>query len=80
MYHLNGFEILKLIYILHDGISEVSDWNELFHWIAREFKIVDDVMSTMIWFFTTTWSLLQLHVKFTTAPSCLHDLGEFALS
>ena len=33
---------------LNECISEVSDWNYIFHWIAREFKIVDDVMSTMI--------------------------------
>ena len=27
MFHLNGFEILILFYILHDCISGVSDWN-----------------------------------------------------
>ena len=46
---LNGFEILILFYILHDCISEVSDWNWTIHWIAREFNIVDDVMSTIIY-------------------------------
>ena len=24
---LNGFEIIILFYILHDRVSEVSDWN-----------------------------------------------------
>ena len=33
----------------HDCISEVSNWNKIFHWIAREFQIFDDVMSTIIW-------------------------------
>ena len=45
--HLNGFEILVLFYILHDCISEVQI--EIRFWIAREFKIVDDEMSTIIW-------------------------------
>ena len=48
MSHLNGFEILISFYILHDCISEVSDWNWIFHWIAWEIKIVDDIMSTII--------------------------------
>ena len=30
MFHLDGFEILVSFYILHDCISEVSDWNEIF--------------------------------------------------
>ena len=47
--HLNGFEILILFYILYDRISEVSDWNKVFHWISQEFKIVNDVMPTVIW-------------------------------
>ena len=46
--HLNRFEILILFYILHDCINEVSDWNEIFHWIAWEFKIVNDVMSGIV--------------------------------
>ena len=49
MSHLNGFQILISFYILQDCISEVSDWSKIFHWFVREFKIVDDVMSTIIW-------------------------------
>ena len=48
MAHLNRFESLILFYIFHDCISEVSHWNEIFYWIAQEFKIVYDVMSTTI--------------------------------
>ena len=60
MSHLNGFEILVLFYILHDCISEVSDWKKIFHWIAREFKIVDDVMSTIIWWSVKTSTFHRL--------------------
>ena len=49
MTHLNGFEILILSYILHGCIIKVWDWNNIFHWIVWEFKIVDNIASAIVW-------------------------------
>ena len=44
MLSVNGFEII-LFYVYHDciRISEVTDKNLNFHWIAQDFKSVDDI-------------------------------------
>ena len=46
--HGNRFEIIILFYILHDCIVKFEIEKMIFHWIAREFKIVNDFVSTIV--------------------------------